>query len=121
MMLFRTLKSDSMLISVSSAFSSPDSSTSLSCSNSSHVEITSDFKFNLVSSVSSLLRLSLLSSQSHASFSLFFIAFDSESVIKKMKIVSRDLSFNSVQSQMFLEFEEYIEKCYKHIKTDKTD
>ncbi len=78
--------------------------------NSSHVKITSDLKFNLVSSVSSSLCLSLLSSQSCISFSSFFIAFDSESVIEKMMIISCDLSFNSAQSQMFLEFEEYIEK-----------
>ncbi len=110
MILFRAFKSDSTLISVSSVFSSSDSSTSLSRSNSSHVEITSDLEFNLVSSASSLLHLSLLSSQSYASLSSFFVASDSEFVIKKMMIASCNLSFNSAQSQMFLDFEEYIEK-----------
>ena len=110
MILFKALESNSTLISVSSVFSSLDSSTFLSHSNSFHVKITSDFEFNLVSSVSSSLRSSLLSSRSHASFSLFFIASDSESVIKKIMIISCNLFLNSTQSQMFLEFEEYIEK-----------
>ncbi len=110
MMLFRTFKSDLMLISVSFALSLSDLSTSLSHSNSSHVKITSDLEFNFVSSVSSSLRLNSLSSQLHASFSLFFVAFDSESVIKKMMIISHDLSFDLAQNQMFLEFEKYIEK-----------
>ena len=110
-MLFRALKNNLMLISVSSVFSSSDLSTFLSCSNSSYVEITSDFKFNLVSSVSSSLRSNSLSSQLHVSFSSFFVASDSESVIKKMMmIISCNLSFNLTQNQMFLEFEEYIEK-----------
>jgi len=89
-MLFKAFKSDLMLISVSSVSSLPE--------------------FNLVSSVSSSLRSNLLSSQFHASFSSFFVASDSESVIEKMMIVSCDFSFNSAQNQMFLEFEEYIEK-----------
>ncbi len=110
MMLFRALESDLMLISVSSVLSSSDSSTFLFCLNSFHVEITSDLEFNLVSSVSSSLRLSFLSSWSHTSFSSFFVASDSESVIKKMMIISCDLSLDSAQNQMFLEFEEYIEK-----------
>ncbi len=110
MMLFRTFKSDLMLISVSFALSLSDLSTSLSHSNSSHVKITSDLEFNFVSSVSSSLRLNSLSSQLYASFSLFFVAFDSESVIKKMMIISHDLSFDLAQNQMFLEFEKYIEK-----------
>jgi len=109
-MLFRALKNELMLISISSVLSSFDSSTSLFYSNSFHVEITSDFKFNLVSSASSSLRSSSLSSQSYTSLSSFFVASDSESVIKKMIITSRDLSFDSAQSQMFLEFEEYIKK-----------
>ncbi len=109
-MLFKALESDLMLISVSFALSSSDSSTSLSRLNSSHVEIIFDLKFNLVSSVSSSLRLSSFSSQSYASFSSFFVASDSEFVIKKMMIISCDLSFNSAQNQMFLEFEEYIKK-----------
>ncbi len=99
-----------MLISVSFALSSSNLSTSLSHLNSSHVKITSDLKFDLVSSVSSSFRSSFLSSWLHASLFLFFVASDSESVIEKMMIVSCDLSFNSAQSQMFLEFEEYIEK-----------
>jgi len=90
LILFRALESDLMLISVSFAFS-------LS-------------KFDLISSVSSSLCLSSFSSWFHASFSSFFVASDSESVIKKMMIASCDLSFNSTQSQMFLEFEEYIKK-----------
>ncbi len=89
-MLFKAFKSNLMLISVSFALFSSE--------------------FNLVSFASSSLRLSSLSSQFHASFSLFFVASDSESVIKKMIIASCDLSFNSAQSQMFLEFEKYIEK-----------
>ncbi len=84
-MLFKALKSNSALISVSSAFSSSDSSTLSLCSSS-------------------------FSSQFHANFSLFFVASDFESVIKKMMIVSCDLFLNSAQNQMFLEFEEYIEK-----------
>ncbi len=109
-MLFKTFKSNLILISVSSVLSSSDLSTSLSCSNSSHVKIMFDFKFDLVSFVSSSLRSSFFSSQFHASLSSFFVASDSESVIEKMMIVSCDLSFDSAQSQMFLEFEEYIEK-----------
>ena len=109
-MLFKTLESDLTLISVSSAFSSSDSSTSLSCLNSFHVKITSDFKFNFVSSVSSSLRSSFLSLRSCASFSSFFITSDSEFVIEKMMIVSCNLFLNSTQSQMFLEFKEYIKK-----------
>jgi len=89
-MLFKALKSNSMLISVSFALSS--------------------FKFNFVSSASSSLHSSSLSSQSCASLSLFFVAFDFESIIKKMMIISCNLSFNSAQNQMFLEFEKYIEK-----------
>jgi len=109
-MLFKALESDSMLISVSSAFSSSDLSTSSSNLNSFHVKITSDFKFDFITSVFSSLRLSSFSSQSYASFSLFIVASDSEFVIEKMMIISCDLSFNSAQNQMFLEFEEYIEK-----------
>ncbi len=109
-MLFKVFKNDLMLISVNSALSSFDSSTFLSHSNSSHIEITSDFEFDFVSSVSSSLRSSFLSSQSYISFFFFFIVFDSEFVIEKMMIVSCDLSFNSTQNQMFLEFEEYIKK-----------
>ncbi len=124
-MLFRAFENDLTLISVSSVLSSSDSSTSLSHLNSSHVEITSDLEFNLVSSVSSSLRSSSLSSQSHASFSSFFVASDSESVIEKMMIVSCDLSLDSAQSQMFLEFEEYIEKKLRllvlDIKINKDD
>ena len=89
-MLFKALKSDLMLISVSFVSSSSE--------------------FNFVSSISSSLCSSSLSSQSYASFSSFFVASDSEFVIKKMMIASCNLSFNSAQSQMFLEFEEYIEK-----------
>ncbi len=89
-MLFKVLKSDLMLISVSSVFFSSE--------------------FNLVSFTSLSLCSSLFSSWLHASFSSFFVASDSESVIKKMMIIFRDLSFNSIQSQMFLEFEEYIKK-----------
>jgi hypothetical protein len=124
-MLFRAFENDLTLISVSSVLSSSDSSTSLSHLNSSHVEITSDLEFNLVSSVSSSLRSSSLSSQSHASFSSFFVASDSESVIEKMMIVSCNLSLDSAQSQMFLEFEEYIEKKLRllvlDIKINKDD
>jgi len=124
-MLFRAFENDLTLISVSSVLSSSDSSTSLSHLNSSHVEITSDLEFNLVSSVSSSLRSSSLSSQSHASFSSFFVASDSESVIKKIMIVSCNLSLDSAQSQMFLEFEEYIEKKLRllvlDIKINKDD
>jgi len=109
-MLFKAFKSDSTFISVSFAFSSSDSSTSLPDSNSSHVKIMFNLEFDLVSSVSSSLHSSLLSSQFCASFSSFFIASDFESVIKKMIIISRNLSFNSAQNQMFLEFEKYIEK-----------
>ncbi len=109
-MLFRAFKSDSTLISVSFALFSLDLSTSLFHSNSFHVKITSDFEFDLISSVSSSLRLSSLSSQSCTSFSSFFVASDSESMIKKMMIISCDLSFDSAQNQMFLEFKEYIEK-----------
>ena len=109
-MLFKALESDSMLISVSSAFSSSDLSTSSSNLNSFHVKITSDFKFDFITSVFSPLCLSSFSSQSYASFSLFIVASDSEFVIEKMMIISCDLSFNSAQKQMFLEFEEYIEK-----------
>ncbi len=109
-MLFKAFKSDSMLISVSFALSSSDSSTSLSCLNSFYVEITSDLEFNFVSFVSLSLCLNSFSSQSYVSLSLFFVASDSESVIKKMMIVSCNLFLNSTQSQMFLEFEEYIEK-----------
>jgi len=89
-MLFKALESDLMFISISSVLSSSE--------------------FNLVSSVSSSLCLNFLSSQLCASFSLFFVASDSESVIKKMMIISCNLSLNSVQNQMFLEFEEYIKK-----------
>jgi len=89
-MLFKVLKNDLMLISVSFTLSSSE--------------------FDLISSISSSLHSSSLSSRSCTSFFSFFIAFDSESVIKKMMIVSCDLSFNSAQSQMFLEFEKYIEK-----------
>ena len=117
-MLFKALKSDLMLISVSSALSSSDLSTSLSYSNSSHVEITSDLEFDLVSSVSSSLRSSSFSSWSYVSLSSFFIASDSESVIEKMMIISRDLSLDSAQSQMFLEFEEYIEKKLRFLVLD---
>ena len=124
-MLFKALENDLMLISISFAFSSSDLNTSLSCLNSFHVKITSDFEFNLVSSVSSLLCLSSFSSWSCISFSLFFVASDSEFVIKKMMIVSCNLSFNSAQSQMFLEFEEYIEKKLHsfvlNIKINKND
>ncbi len=124
-MLFRAFENDLTLISVSSVLSSSDSSTSLSHLNSSHVKITSDLEFNLVSSVSLSLRSSFLSSQSHASFSSFFVASDSESVIEKMMIVSCDLSLDSAQSQMFLEFEEYIEKKLRllvlDIKINKDD
>jgi len=109
-MLFRTFESDSTLISVSFALSSSDSSTFLSCLNFFHVEITSDFEFNFISSVSSSLCSSSLSSQSCASSSSFFVASDSESVIEKMMITSCNLSLDSTQNQMFLEFEEYIEK-----------
>ncbi len=109
-MLFKAFKSDSILISVSSALSSLDLSTSLSCLNSSHVKIMSNLEFDFVNSVSSSLHLSSFSSWSHVSLSSFFVASDSESVIKKMMIISCDLSFDSAQSQMFLEFEEYIEK-----------
>ncbi len=118
MMLFRALKSDLMLISVSFALSSFDSSTSLSHLNSSHVKITSDFEFNLISSVSSSLCLSSFSSQLHASLSSFFVASDSESVIEKMRIISCNLSLNSTQSQMFLEFEEYIKKKLRLLVLD---
>ncbi len=104
-MLFKTLKSDSTLISVSSVFSSSE--------------------FNLVSSASSSLHLSSLSSWSYVSFSSFFVAFDSESVIKKMMIISHDFSLDSTQNQMFLEFEEYIEKkmCFLvlNIEINKDD
>ena len=124
-MLFRAFKSNLMLISVSFVLSSSDSSTSLSCLNSSHVEIMFDLEFDLVNSVSSSLRLSFLSSQSYASLFLFFVASDSKFVIKKMMIVFCDLSLNSAQSQMFLEFEEYIEKklCFLvlDIKINKND
>ncbi len=109
-MLFKAFKSDSTLISVSSAFSSPNLSTSLSYLNSFHVEITSDLKFNLINSVSSLLYLNSFSSRFHANSSSFFIVSDSESVIKKMMITSCNLFLDSTQSQMFLEFEEYIKK-----------
>ena len=109
-MLFRALKNDLMLISVSFALSSPDLSTFLSHSNSSHIKITFDLKFNFISSVSSSLRSSFLSLQSCASFSSFFITSDSEFVIEKMMIVSCNLFLNSTQSQMFLEFKEYIKK-----------
>ncbi len=124
-MLFRALKNDLMLISVSFALSSPDLSTFLSHSNSSHIKITFDLKFNFVSSVSSSLCLSLFSSRSCTSFASFFIASDFESVIKKMMIISRDLSLDSTQNQMFLEFEEYIKKklCFLvlDIKINKDD
>ncbi len=124
-MLFRALKNDLMLISVSFALSSPDLSTFLSHSNSSHIKITFDLKFNFISSVSSSLCLSLLSSRSCTSFASFFIASDSESVIKKIMIISRDLSLDSTQNQMFLEFEEYIKKklCFLvlDIKINKDD
>ncbi len=114
-----------MLISVSFVLFSSDLSTSLSRSNSFHVKITFDFEFDFVSSVSSSLCLNFLSSQFHASFSSFFVASDSDSVIKKMMITSCNLSFNSVQSQMFLEFEEYIEKklhfLVLDIKINKND
>ena len=109
-MLFRAFKNNLMLIFVSFAFSSSDLSTSLSHLNSSHVKITSDLKFNLINSVSSSLCLSFLSSRPCTSLSLFFIASDSEFVIEKMMIAFCDLFLNSTQSQMFLEFEEYIEK-----------
>ncbi len=117
-MLFKALKSDSTLIFVSSALSSSDLSTSLSCSNSFHVKITSNLEFNLVSSASSSLHSSSLSSQSYASLFSFFVASDSESVIKKIMIAFRDLSFNSAQSQIFLEFEEYIEKKLRSLVLD---
>jgi len=104
-MLFKAFKNNLMLISVSFALSS--------------------FEFNLVNSVSSSLCLSLLSSQSCTSLSSFFIASDSEFVIKKMMIASCDLSLNSTQNQMFLEFEEYIEKkmhfLVLDIKINKND
>ncbi len=109
-MLFRTLKSDLMLISVSSVLSSSDLSTFLSCSNSFYVEITSDFEFNLISSASSSLCFNFLSSWLHVSLSSFFVASDSEFMIKKMMIISCNLSFNLTQSQMFLEFDKYIKK-----------
>ena len=109
-MLFRAFKNDLTFISVSFALSSSDLSISLSYSNSFHVEITSDLEFNFVNSVSSSLRLNFFSSQSCTSLSSFFIASDSEFVIKKMMITSCNLSLNSTQNQMFLEFEEYIEK-----------
>ncbi len=109
-MLFRTFESDSTLISVSFALSSSDSSTFLSCLNFFHVKITSDFEFNFISSVSSLLCSSSLSSQSCVSSSSFFVASDSESMIEKMMITSCNLSLDSTQNQMFLEFEKYIEK-----------
>ncbi len=124
-MFFKALKNDLMLISVSFALSSFDLSISLSCSNSFHVKITSDLKFDFINFVSSSLRLSLFSSQSYTNFSSFFVASDSEFVIKKMMIISYNLSFNSAQSQMFLEFEKYIEKklCFLvlDIKINKDD
>jgi len=110
LILFRAFKSNLMLISVSSAFSSSDLSTSLSRLNFFHVEITFDLEFDLVSSISSSLHSSLLSSRSCTSSFSFFVASDFESVIKKIMIVSCNLSLDSAQSQMFLEFEEYIEK-----------
>ncbi len=110
MMLFRVFKSDLTLISVSFVFSLSDLSTSLSCSNSSHIEIIFDFKFNLISFASSSLCSSFLSSWLCINFSSFFVASDSEFMIKKMMIISCNLSLDSAQSQMFLEFKEYIEK-----------
>jgi len=94
-MLFKALESDLMFISVSFAFSSSDLSISLSHLNSFHVEITSDLEFNLVSSVSSSLCSNSLSSQSYTSLSSFFVASDSESVIKKIMIIFCNLSFSS--------------------------
>jgi len=109
-MLFKAFKSNSTLISVSFALSSSDLSTSLSYLNFFHVKITSDLEFDFINFVSSSLYLNSFSSQLHASLSSFFVASDSEFVIKKMMIASCDLSFDSAQNQMFLEFEEYIEK-----------
>ena len=72
-----------------------------------------------VSSALSSLRLSLFSSWFRVSLSFFrlslsfsslIVASDSESVIETMKIVSRDLSLDSAQSQMFLKIEDYIKK-----------
>ena len=124
-MLFRTFKNDSTLISINFAFSSFDLNTSLFHLNSFYVEIMFDLEFNFASFTSSLLCLSFLSSQSYASLFLFFVASDSESVIEKMMIISCNLSFNLTQSQMFLEFKEYIEKklCFLilNIKINKNN
>ncbi len=49
---------------------------------------------------------------------MFFVASDSEFMIKKMMIISYDLSFDSAQNQMFLEFEEYIEKKLRFLVLD---
>ncbi len=104
-MLFKAFKSNLMLIFVNFAFSS--------------------FEFNFVSFASSSLCLSFLSSRSHASLSSFFVASDSEFVIKKMMSVSCNFSFDSTQNQMFLEFEEYIKKkmylLVLDIKINKND
>ncbi len=76
-----------MLILISFAFSSSELSTSLHHVNTS----------------------SSCSSTSLSNSSLVEITSDS-SVIERMKIVSHDFSFNSDQSQMFLEIEDYVEK-----------
>ncbi len=118
---FKAFKNNSMLISINFAFSLSDLSTFFSCSNSFYVKIMFNFKSDLVSFISSSLCLSSLSSRLHASFSSFIIASDSEFVIKKIMIVSCNLSLNSTQSQMFLEFEEYVEKKLHFLILDIQD
>ncbi len=83
-----------MLILISFAFSSSELSTSSRHSSTSS---------SCLSTSSSYLNTSRSNSF------LVEIMFDS-SVIKRIKIVSCDLSLNSDQSQMFLEIEDYVEK-----------
>ncbi len=99
---FKALKSNSMLILISFAFSSSESSTS-----SHHLSTSSS---RLSTSSSHL-------STSCSNFSLVEITSDL-SVIKRMKIASCDLSLDSDQSQMFLEIKDYVEKKLRSLVLD---
>ncbi len=91
---FRAFKSNLMLILISFAFSSSESST---------------FSHHLNTSLSRLSISSSRLSTSCLNSSLVEITSDL-SVIERMKIASCDLSLDSNQSQMFLEIENYVKK-----------
>ncbi len=74
------------------------------------VSVSSALSSLCLSLFSSWFRVSLSFFRLSLSFSSLIVASDSESVIETMKIVSRDLSLDSAQSQMFLKIEDYIKK-----------